>query len=179
MTCRIKEEKHRDRMLTIRTEHTEVRHRGPPPGRSSPPLLARRLPRLRRHPADPARAVRRRLRRAMSLDLTKLTEKKQALEEELARTEKQIYDLEADFLQETLKEGNILRGWEGYLGTQSSSGAIRRINRFREADRMFSGSSCTSGASASFGPAKAAGGGGGGGGGAKMKKRRRREEEDE
>ena len=59
----------------------------------------------------------------MSLDLTKLTEKKQALEEELARTEKQIYDLEADFLQETLKEGNILRGWEGYLGTQSSSGA--------------------------------------------------------
>ena len=116
----------------------------------------------------------------MSLDLTKLTEKKQALEEELARTEKQIYDLEADFLQETLKEGNILRGWEGYLGTQSSSGAIRRINRFREADRMFSGSSCTSGASASFGPAEAAGGGGGGGGGgAKMKKRRRREEEDE
>ena len=27
MTCRIKEEKHRDRMLTIRTEHTEVRLR--------------------------------------------------------------------------------------------------------------------------------------------------------
>ena len=115
----------------------------------------------------------------MSLDITKLQEKKQALEEELARTEKQIYDLEADFLQETLKEGNILRGWEGYLGTQSSSGAIRRINRFREADRMFSGSSVTSGATtASFGPAKAAGASGGGGGGAKMKKRRRRDEDE-
>ena len=133
--------------------------------------------RQRRHPGGDGAAAAEQT--GLSPLHTKLTEKKQALEEELARTEKQIYDLEADFLQETLKEGNILRGWEGYLGTQSSSGAIRRINRFREADRMFSGSSCTSGASASFGPAKAAGGGGGGGGGAKMKKRRRREEEDE
>ena len=116
----------------------------------------------------------------MSLDLTKLTEKKQALEEELARTEKQIYDLEADFLQETLKEGNILRGWEGYLGTQSSSGAIRRINRFREADRMFSASSVTSGQQSTFNAgAQAPKAGGGvaasaaaGPAGAKIKKKR-------
>ena len=117
----------------------------------------------------------------MSLDLTKLTEKKQALEEELARTEKQIYDLEADFLQETLKEGNILRGWEGYLGTQSSSGAIRRINRFREADRMFSASSVTSGQASTFNAGQAAKKAGGdssnaaaGPAGAKIKKNRSR-----
>jgi hypothetical protein len=65
------------------------------------------------------------------------------LEEELARTERQIYELEGEYLQETVKDGNILRGWDGYLGKQASSGAIRRINRFREADRLFSASSAT------------------------------------
>ena len=44
-----------------------------------------------------------------------------------------------------MKDGNILRGWDGYLGKQASSGAIRRINRFREADRMFSASSVSAG----------------------------------
>ena len=53
-------------------------------------------------------------------------------------------------LQETVKDGNILRGWDGYLGKQASSGAIRRINRFREADRMFSASSVTSGEKSTF-----------------------------
>ena len=54
------------------------------------------------------------------------------------------------FRQETVKDGNIFRGWDGYLGKQASSGAIRRINRFREADRMFSASSVTSGQASSF-----------------------------
>lgn len=40
------------------------------------------------------------------------------LEEELARTERQIYELEEEYLQETVKDGNILRGWDGYLGVQ-------------------------------------------------------------
>ena len=52
--------------------------------------------------------------------------------------------------QETVKDGNIFRGWDGYLGKQASSGAIRRINRFREADRMFSASSVTSGQASTF-----------------------------
>tara|TARA_B110001452_G_C14982847_1_gene343551 strand:- start:7 stop:300 length:294 start_codon:yes stop_codon:yes gene_type:complete len=76
--------------------------------------------------------------------------------------------------QETLKDGNILRGWEGYLGKQASSGAIRRINRFREADRMFSASSVTSGATAAFASGKATAAGGGAAGGAKVKKKRSR-----
>jgi len=49
-----------------------------------------------------------------------------------------------------VKDGNILRGWDGYLGKQASSGAIRRINRFREADRMFSASSVTTGQQSAF-----------------------------
>jgi len=107
------------------------------------------------------------------MDVAKIQEKKAALEEELRRTEKQIYDLEGEYLEETLKDGNILRGWDGYLGKQASSGAIRRINRFREADRMFSASSVTSGQASTF-TAKAADGAGpsASSGGAKVKKAR-------
>jgi len=73
--------------------------------------------------------------------------------------EKQLYDIEGQYLEETLEMGNILRGWDGYLGTQNSSGAIRRINRFRESDRLFSASSVTSSAvSAGSKAATAAGG---------------------
>ena len=71
-------------------------------------------------------------------------EKKLNLEEELAKCERQIYELEGEYLQETVKDGNVFRGWDGYLGLGASSGAIRRINRFREADRLFSASSATS-----------------------------------
>lgn len=111
------------------------------------------------------------------MDINKIQERKLMLEEELRRTERQIYDLEGEYLQaralpcvpsqpeqppeqqspcpqETLKDGNILRGWDGYLGKQASSGAIRRINRFREADRMFSASSVTSGSASTFATAK-------------------------
>ena len=99
-----------------------------------------------------------------------ILEKKQLLEEDLRRVEKQIYELEGEYLQETVKDGNILRGWDSYLGKQASSGAIRRINRFREADRLFSASSLTSGQAASTSVQQAGGGGAGGGGGAKLKK---------
>lgn len=105
-----------------------------------------------------------------SHDVSRLQEQKVKIEEELMRTERQIYELEGEYLQETLKDGNVrspraymmhrcdvqcqallpessysqmqahrwqvLRGWDGYLGKPASSGAIRRINRFREADRM-------------------------------------------
>ena len=102
-----------------------------------------------------------------------ILEKKQLLEEDLRRVEKQIYDLEGEYLQETVKDGNILRGWDSYLGKQASSGAIRRINRFREADRLFSASSVTatqaSNANAKDGADKKESAGGGGGGGAKVK----------
>lgn len=67
-----------------------------------------------------------------------------------------------------MKDGNILRGWDGYLGTQASSGAIRRINRFREADRMFSSSSVTSGQASTF--TATTKGVAGSSGGAKIKK---------
>ena len=84
--------------------------------------------------------------------------------------------------QETVKDGNILRGWDSYQGgTGQSSGAIRRINRFREADRMFSASSVTSGQASTFNAGQAAKKAGGdssnaaaGPAGAKIKKNRSR-----
>ena len=42
-----------------------------------------------------------------SQEVAKLQERKASLEEELARTERQIYDLEGEYLQETVKDGNI------------------------------------------------------------------------
>lgn len=78
------------------------------------------------------------------------------------RTERQIYELEGEYLQETVKDGNILRGWDGYLGKQASSGAIRRINRFREADRMFSASSATAQQMVAAKPGAGSGGSSGG-----------------
>ncbi|KAG8468678.1 hypothetical protein KFE25_013761 [Diacronema lutheri] len=77
---------------------------------------------------------------------SELQEKKYAIEEQLAAVENELYNLEGVYLEETLEMGNILRAWDGYLGTQNSSGAIRRINRFRESDRLFSASSVTSNA---------------------------------
>ena len=116
-----------------------------------------------------------------SVGASAILEKKQLLEEDLRRIEKQIYDLEGEYLQETVKDGNILRGWDSYLGKQASSGAIRRINRFREADRMFSASSVTSGQASTFNAGQAAKKAGGdssnaaaGPAGAKIKKNRSR-----
>ena len=108
----------------------------------------------------------------MAEAVSAILEKKQLLEEDLRRVEKQIYQLEGEYLQDTVKDGNIIRGWDSYLGnTSASSGAIRRINRFREADRMFSASSVTSGQASTFNAAQASQkeGAGGGGGGGKVK----------
>uniref|UniRef100_A0A7S0II67 Chromatin modification-related protein MEAF6 n=1 Tax=Calcidiscus leptoporus TaxID=127549 RepID=A0A7S0II67_9EUKA len=115
-----------------------------------------------------------------SQEVVKLQERKASLEEELARTERQIYELEGEYLQETVKDGNILRGWEGYLGKQASSGAIRRINRFREADRMFSSSSVTSSGQSGFVGKKASTGdaASSSGANAKIKKLRKRAREE-
>lgn len=110
-------------------------------------------------------------------DLAAVLDRKAGLEEELIRTERQIFELEGEYLQETVKDGNILRGWDGYLGTQASSGAIRRINRFREADRMFSASSVTSGQTL-VANTKGGGSSAAAGGGAKIKKSSKRARED-
>ena len=83
------------------------------------PLTERPLPRPTRLPLPPPH------RRAAASPAARHPrpptpqERRQVLEEELARTERQIYELEEEYLQETVKDGNILRGWDGYLGVLS------------------------------------------------------------
>merc|ERR1712216_1049892 len=69
--------------------------------------------------------------RDVAKELARLQEQKAQLEEDLVYVEKQIWKQEAQYLQDTLHTGNVVCGWDGYLGTRKSSGAIRRINRFR------------------------------------------------
>jgi hypothetical protein len=50
-------------------------------------------------------------REKMSLDVH--VARRAMLQEDLVKLEKQIFDLEGTYLEETAQTGNILRGWEG------------------------------------------------------------------
>jgi chromatin modification-related protein EAF6 len=76
-------------------------------------------------------------------ELTKLLEKKQTVDQKLASLERQIYALEGSYLQDTRNLGNILTGWDSYLSSRGS-GALKRPQKFKESDRLFSLSSLTS-----------------------------------
>eukprot|EP00995_Heteronema_vittatum_P009902 NODE_5286_length_518_cov_214.089552_g3916_i0.p1 GENE.NODE_5286_length_518_cov_214.089552_g3916_i0~~NODE_5286_length_518_cov_214.089552_g3916_i0.p1 ORF type:complete len:133 (+),score=32.49 NODE_5286_length_518_cov_214.089552_g3916_i0:106-504(+) len=84
------------------------------------------------------------------LTLTELKDKKRALAEELNHLERQIYNLEGSYLEETMNNnyGNVLKGWDGYLQARvraqtSASGQKRQKTTVKEADRLFSLSSHT------------------------------------
>ncbi|KAL4468912.1 hypothetical protein ABPG72_009182 [Tetrahymena utriculariae] len=82
-------------------------------------------------------------------DQSKLQEKfdkRTQLEEELKSLEKNIYDLETQYLEETFNSGNIIRGWENYFTStkQKSIGATQKKVRINTNDRIFSLSSTTS-----------------------------------
>lgn len=102
----------------------------------------------------------------VAADIAKLNEKKRTLEEKLAALERQIYCLEGSYLQDTRSVGNILtggvspppllgprlclhtdgvvllQGWDNYLSARS--GTLKRPQKFKESDRLFSLSSVTS-----------------------------------
>ena len=72
-----------------------------------------------------------------------LQKKKKELRQELSAIEKQIFDLERQYLEETKDFGNIFTGWDAYLSADKSK-AKKTINT---EDRIFSLSSVTSPAS--------------------------------
>lgn len=64
------------------------------------------------------------------------------LRHELTQLEKQIYDLETTYLEETKEIGNIFTGWSAYVSPVKEKVKIRK--QILNEDRLFSLSSITS-----------------------------------
>ncbi|XP_008810725.1 chromatin modification-related protein MEAF6-like [Phoenix dactylifera] len=76
--------------------------------------------------------------------LSALMGKKEKLQEELRNIEKQVYDLETSYLQDSNQCGNVLKGFEGFLSSSKSAINLKRSRKFQPDDRIFSSSSVTS-----------------------------------
>lgn len=77
------------------------------------------------------------------MSVSALLHRKEQLEQDLRNVEKQIYDLEGSYLEETGNYGNILQGWSGFMAIHPKNyqSAPKRV---KESDRAFSLSSVTS-----------------------------------
>ncbi|CAD8057215.1 unnamed protein product [Paramecium primaurelia] len=75
-----------------------------------------------------------------------LVDKKLILENELKNLEKNIFDEETRYLEETGHIGNVIKGWEGFLSMKNSKlgGNQQKKGKINPNDRIFSQSSKTS-----------------------------------
>ncbi|KAJ3680245.1 hypothetical protein LUZ60_016523 [Juncus effusus] len=79
-----------------------------------------------------------------SASLSALVSKRAKLQEELRNIEKQVYDLETSYLQDSNQFGSVLKGFETYLSQSKSTANLKRSRKFQADDRLFSLSSVTS-----------------------------------
>lgn len=70
-----------------------------------------------------------------------VSKRRKELRKELGLIEKQIFDLETTYLEETREIGNIFTGWKGYLAVADKAKSKKAISND---DRLFSLSSLTS-----------------------------------
>eukprot|EP00300_Choanocystis_sp_HF-7_P001601 c11286_g1_i1.p1 GENE.c11286_g1_i1~~c11286_g1_i1.p1 ORF type:complete len:134 (+),score=22.16 c11286_g1_i1:59-460(+) len=75
--------------------------------------------------------------------LSILEKRKREIDEELEKMERQIYDLEGAYLEETQHVGNVLRGWESFLSSKPPLKPQKKP-KIKDSDRLFSLSSVTS-----------------------------------
>ncbi|GAB2265999.1 hypothetical protein Dimus_001029 [Dionaea muscipula] len=110
--------------------------------------------------------------------LASLLTKRGKLQEELRNVEKQVFELETTYLQESNHFGNVLKGYDGFLSSSKSTTNLKRSRKFQPEDRLFSLSSITSpavedqGGRDDLGPGRSRGGGLGPNGPGKPKKAR-------
>ncbi|XP_057957543.1 uncharacterized protein LOC131150686 isoform X2 [Malania oleifera] len=79
--------------------------------------------------------------------LASLMSKRERLQEELDSVEKQVYELETSYLQDSSRFGNALKGSEGIFSSSKYTTNLKRSRKFHPEDRLFSLSSVTSPAS--------------------------------
>ncbi|KAG0484232.1 hypothetical protein HPP92_008311 [Vanilla planifolia] len=74
--------------------------------------------------------------------------KRKQFQDELQSIERQIYELETGYLQDSNHCGSVLKGFEGYMSSTKSAINMKRSRKFQLDDRLFSLSSVTSPATA-------------------------------
>ncbi|KAL9237190.1 hypothetical protein vseg_011772 [Gypsophila vaccaria] len=97
--------------------------------------------------------------------LATLLSKREKLQDELRNIEKQVYDLETSYLQDSNHLGHVFKGFEGFLSSSKTTSNVKRPRKFQPEDRVFSLSSITSpaveettGGRDDFGPGRSKGG---------------------